>query len=101
MYAVGLRELKAKLSSYVQRAREGELILVTERGKVVSELRPPTKLREIPDELLGIQPLIDRGELTLGRDHDVSFYKKSQITVKAGTGRELIDMLRADATDIR
>ena len=35
---VGIRELKAKLSQYVERAAAGEEIVVTDRGKPVARL---------------------------------------------------------------
>jgi prevent-host-death family protein len=38
---VAVRELKAKLSSYLQRAAAGELITVTDRGRPVAVLGPP------------------------------------------------------------
>ncbi|QGG94339.1 type II toxin-antitoxin system Phd/YefM family antitoxin [Actinomarinicola tropica] len=38
---VAIRELKAKLSAYVQRAAAGERITVTDRGKPVAVLGPP------------------------------------------------------------
>jgi prevent-host-death family protein len=38
MDTVGLRELKARLSHYVERARSGQRVLVTDRGKPVAEL---------------------------------------------------------------
>jgi prevent-host-death family protein len=38
---VGIRDLKAKLSSYVQRAAGGEVITVTDRGRPVAILGPP------------------------------------------------------------
>jgi prevent-host-death family protein len=37
---VGIRELKARLSHYLDRAAEGETIVVTDRGKAKVELRP-------------------------------------------------------------
>jgi prevent-host-death family protein len=37
---VGVRELKNNLSSYLARAREGEEILVTDRGRPVARLVP-------------------------------------------------------------
>jgi len=37
---VGVRELKAKLSEYLDRAADGELIRVTERGKPKALLGP-------------------------------------------------------------
>lgn len=36
---VGIRELKARLSHYLDRAAEGETIIVTDRGKAKAELR--------------------------------------------------------------
>lgn len=41
MKAVNLRELKNRLGGYVREVRAGEVILVTDRGQVVAELRPP------------------------------------------------------------
>jgi prevent-host-death family protein len=40
METVGIRELKANLSRYVARARAGERIIVTDRGKQVAEIVP-------------------------------------------------------------
>lgn len=36
---VGVRELKGKLSEYLERAAAGETIVVTRRGKPVAEIR--------------------------------------------------------------
>jgi len=41
MKAVGIRELKNSLSEYLRMVRRGEEILVTDRGTVVAEIRPP------------------------------------------------------------
>jgi len=41
MRAVGIKVLKNRLSEYVRLAAGGETILVTDRDKVVAELRPP------------------------------------------------------------
>lgn len=38
---VAIRELKAKLSAYLQRAAAGEVITVTDRGRPVAVLGPP------------------------------------------------------------
>jgi antitoxin (DNA-binding transcriptional repressor) of toxin-antitoxin stability system len=39
--AVGLKVLKNKLSEYVRLAAGGEIVLVTDRDRVVAELSPP------------------------------------------------------------
>jgi prevent-host-death family protein len=38
--AVGVRELKARLGSYLRQVRRGRTIVVTDRGEPVAELRP-------------------------------------------------------------
>ena len=50
MERVGIRQLKAHLSEYVRRAEAGETVVVTDRGKEVARLTPPTQtdgLREL------------------------------------------------------
>jgi antitoxin (DNA-binding transcriptional repressor) of toxin-antitoxin stability system len=42
MKAVGVRELKSRLSEYLRMVRNGEEILVTDRGEVIAELRQPS-----------------------------------------------------------
>ncbi|HLG08289.1 MAG TPA: type II toxin-antitoxin system prevent-host-death family antitoxin [Gaiellaceae bacterium] len=37
---VGIRELKARLSEYLDRAAAGETIVVTDRGRAKAEIRP-------------------------------------------------------------
>src|SRR3954466_15724569 len=41
MKEVGIRELKNRLSEYVRLVREGEVVMVTDRGEVVGERGPP------------------------------------------------------------
>jgi prevent-host-death family protein len=45
MVTVGLRELKAGLSRYVGKARRGEEVVVTDRGKEVALIVPISKER--------------------------------------------------------
>ena len=52
MEAVGIRELKARLSAYVKRAREGEIIVITDRGTAVAELRPLSPERAAAEALV-------------------------------------------------
>lgn len=41
MKVAGVRELKAHLSLYLREVQAGETVLVTDRGRVVAELRAP------------------------------------------------------------
>jgi antitoxin (DNA-binding transcriptional repressor) of toxin-antitoxin stability system len=54
MRAVGVKKLKDRLSSYVRLAASGEVVLITDRDKVVAELGPPaaTRAPELPDAML-------------------------------------------------
>jgi antitoxin (DNA-binding transcriptional repressor) of toxin-antitoxin stability system len=54
MRAVGLKVLKNKLSEYVRLAAAGEIVLVTDRDRVVAELGPPVEGRSpiVADVLL-------------------------------------------------
>lgn len=50
---VGVRELKSKLSEYLERAKRGEQIIVTEHGKKVAMLSPLPSEQVLLDELVG------------------------------------------------
>jgi prevent-host-death family protein len=55
MISVGIKELKAKLSSYVDRVRRGEEVVITEHGKEVALVIPISKERK------ALKSLIDSG----------------------------------------
>ena len=49
---VGVRELKARLSHYLKRVSKGDVLLVTDRGRPVAEIRsaprePPSRLEAL------------------------------------------------------
>ncbi len=54
MRAVGIKELKNRLSEFVRLAAGGETVLVTDRDRVVAELSPPREGRSprLADALL-------------------------------------------------
>ncbi|CAN5922883.1 hypothetical protein BH11GEM2_BH11GEM2_10920 [soil metagenome] len=41
MRTIGIRELKAELSRVLRDVQRGDIVLVTDRGRVVAELRKP------------------------------------------------------------
>lgn len=55
MISVGIKELKTKLSSYVDRVRQGEEVVITEHGKEVALLVPISRERK------ALKSLIDLG----------------------------------------
>jgi len=46
MVSAGIKELKARLSSYVDRVRQGEPVIVTEHGEEVAILVPISEERK-------------------------------------------------------
>lgn len=41
MTVTGIRELKNKLSEYLRLVRDGEAVLITDRGRVIAQITPP------------------------------------------------------------
>jgi antitoxin (DNA-binding transcriptional repressor) of toxin-antitoxin stability system len=96
MTTVGVRLLKARLSEYLRRVRSGEVILVTDRGRVVAEIRAPGGGRSLPTSLLGLRDLVDRGLVSEGGPHDGAPYPRSGIELPPGSVRGLLDEERGD-----
>ena len=55
--SIGVRELKARLSQYLKRARGGERILITDRGHAIAVLAPVTQAPSIEQ----VQKLVSCG----------------------------------------
>jgi len=53
MISVGIKDLKAKLSGYVDKVRHGEEIVVTDRGKEVALVIPISSERSAVKQLVG------------------------------------------------
>ncbi len=76
MKVVGVRELRNRLSQYLQMVRKGEYVLVTDRGQVVAELRQAdsvTLANRVPP---GLADLVSRGIVSLGAENDASVYPR-------------------------
>jgi antitoxin (DNA-binding transcriptional repressor) of toxin-antitoxin stability system len=99
MRAVGIRELKNSLSRYIRLVEAGESVLVTDRGSVVAEIRPPgaegqrSALDPISAELA---ELARRGRAVLGAAHDPDLYRTRPAVLKKGTSAELLDAERGE-----
>jgi prevent-host-death family protein len=96
MKAVGIRELKAKLSEYVRLVRSGEVVLVTDRGEVVAELSPPRTTDRIESDESGLDDLVTRGLITRGAPNDPAVYRRMPRIAPDGTAQRLIDEERGE-----
>ncbi|GAB2666894.1 hypothetical protein GCM10027271_27930 [Saccharopolyspora gloriosae] len=65
MERIGVRELRQNASRYLKRVATGESILVTDRGRTVAVLNPPSRAHSLYDELIAAGELIpgDGGDL--------------------------------------
>jgi antitoxin (DNA-binding transcriptional repressor) of toxin-antitoxin stability system len=68
MKAAGVREFKAHLSRYLEQVQHGEVVLITDRGTVIAEVRKPVTAAPVESTAdRALWPLVERGELRLGR----------------------------------
>jgi len=94
MRAVGIRDFKEHLSQHLRAVRSGEVILVTDRGEVVAEVRPPTRPREHPYPALF--ELAERGLVELGAPNAEADYSDVGPPLPAGLAQRLLDEERGD-----
>ena len=64
MRAIGIKAFKDKVSEYVRLASGGEIVLVTDRDRVVAELGPPLPGRAKSVDDARLADLVRRGILT-------------------------------------
>ena len=96
MKAVGLRELKNRLSEYIRDVRRGENILITDRGEVVAELGPPGLHRIDSETAPGLVALARKGTATLGRANDPRVYPKLRQLLEPGRTTALLSEERGE-----
>jgi antitoxin (DNA-binding transcriptional repressor) of toxin-antitoxin stability system len=79
MKAVAVKELKNRLSSYLRDVRGGEVVLVTDRGRVIAELRQPTHGLTVTPYDEAVERLCAEGLLVRGLPHDARAYRASPL----------------------
>jgi antitoxin (DNA-binding transcriptional repressor) of toxin-antitoxin stability system len=94
MKAVGVRELKTRLSEYLRLVRGGEEILVTDRGEVIAELRQPSPRVGLPYPAL--LELVRQGRARLGSANRPELYRPLASVMPAGTAATLLEAERGD-----
>lgn len=94
MRVVGIRELKDRLSEHLRRVRAGEEVLITDRGEVIAELRPPARIRRGTKIPAGVAALAREGLLTLGDPNTPRAYPALPPVLKTMTVKDLLDAER-------
>lgn len=94
MIAVGVRELKNRLSEYLRLVRNGEEILVTDRGEVVAELRQPSPRVSLPYPAL--IDAVRQGRARLGMPNRPDLYRPLGALTPAGMAAKLLDEERGE-----
>jgi antitoxin (DNA-binding transcriptional repressor) of toxin-antitoxin stability system len=96
MKSIGIRALKAQLSQVLKEVQGGETVLVTDRGRVVAEMRRPVptplSASEVDDALARMAAA---GLLRLAETPRFS-YIESTVRLSEGTSQELLDAVRED-----
>ncbi|MFN8642143.1 MAG: type II toxin-antitoxin system prevent-host-death family antitoxin [Candidatus Binatia bacterium] len=92
MKAVAVKELKNRLSSYLREVRAGEVVLVTDRGRVVAELRQPSSGIPLSAHDRALDRLCAEGVLVTGLPQDARAYRPSPLRQAVTSG----DLLAAE-----
>jgi antitoxin (DNA-binding transcriptional repressor) of toxin-antitoxin stability system len=97
MKTIGIRELKAGLSRALRDVAAGEVFLVTDRGRVVAELRRPdlAGATASPQDR-ALQRLAASGHLRVAERPPGSTYRKSPLRSPKGLAQRLIDEDRGE-----
>jgi prevent-host-death family protein len=99
METVGIRELKNRLSAYVRKVEAGDVVLVTDRGRVVAELVPPGWQRPARDVHLRFLELARRDGLRLpATEVDPALFDQPLPRVDLG-GRTVEDLIGLERGD--
>jgi antitoxin (DNA-binding transcriptional repressor) of toxin-antitoxin stability system len=98
MKTVGVRDLKTHLSAHLRDIERGDVILVTDRGRVVAELRPPGAAESaLTPAALARHRLVDLGLLRPAvAPGSLAWTAPLPRLLKSGAAQDLLDADRED-----
>jgi len=96
MKVVSVSELKNRLSQYLQIARKGEDVLVTDRGQVVAEIRQAGSVTLGTRVPPGLAALVSRGIVSLGAENDASVYPRMKKILGAPSALKFLEEERRE-----
>ena len=96
MRTIGIRELKARLSSVLRDVQRGDHVLVTDRGRVVAELRLPdtSQWNDSPAQRARAR-LAAEGHLRIA-ETAAPAYQRSPIKARSGLALEMLGADRGE-----
>ena len=89
--AIGAREFKTRLGTYLRRVQRGATLVVTERGRPVAEVRP---IARVDDEDARLGELVAVGVLARTSDAPMRSFKPVRVR-----GRSVSEVLAEDRED--
>ena len=96
MKTIGIRELKATLSQVLRDVVAGDVFLVTDRGRVVAELRSPLRDQwTVSAEDRALAALAADGHLRVAERSGFT-YRTSPLRARKGLALELLDEERGE-----
>jgi prevent-host-death family protein len=95
MITVGVRDLKNQLSQYLQYAKDGEKIIVTEHNRIIAEIIVPEKKNTNESIEKKFEQLKREGKMILSRRNE-TLVKKPQITEKKIEWESVYNDVRSD-----
>jgi antitoxin (DNA-binding transcriptional repressor) of toxin-antitoxin stability system len=92
-----IRTLKDRLSAFLRDVQRGDVILVTDRGRVVAEIRQPT-VGVPPEDVSGgkLQRLVSEGLVKLGLPNAKAAYRRPGISLPDRVIDDALDATRGD-----
>ncbi len=92
-----IRALKDRLSAFLRDVQRGDVILVTDRGRVVAEIRQPTVGAPGPSPSEGkVRRLVEEGTLKLGLPNTAEAYRRPGISLPDKVVDDALDWTRGD-----
>lgn len=91
MRTVGVRDLKNRLSHYLRLVRNGESVLITDRGEVVAEVRRADAAERRES---GLDELVRRGLARPGGRNEPGLYPRMPPALQEGQAQRLLDLER-------
>jgi antitoxin (DNA-binding transcriptional repressor) of toxin-antitoxin stability system len=97
MKEVGIRELKNRLSEYIRLVRAGEVVMVTDRGEVVAELRAPSPESELLKKYPRLAEMVRDGRVRLPvKPNHPGAYRRLPAVTPPGTAQRMLDEDRGE-----